>query len=315
MKIFCQGLLLVCALGIGSRLPAQTSLNKLEDQVRGATTPAAPLVLPPGAEPGYVGLIADERKDSGGGIRVRELVAGGPAQQSGLQAGDVIGAVNGQPVATMDDFGKIVSASAAGTKLSLQVERAGKAMPIELTLGRRPPPGERRFEFGAIPEPAAANPNEPRMGLLGVRIATVTPQAQTALSLPAASGALVVGIVDGSAAQKAGLGLESVIVSVDGQPVHVPADLSRLITAAGPGREVKLTFYHRGELHERGVTLEAFADSPPPTSLQTGPSVPTPAPVVVGGPSEANRVQALELRVLELERRLADLEKRLSSGK
>ena len=94
---------------------AQTAFEQLEKQVRNAVgQPAAgqPAVgqPPAGQEPGYLGLIADDRQSSGKGIRIMEIVSGGPAEQAGLKTGDLVTSVNSQPVRSMDDFARTMSA-------------------------------------------------------------------------------------------------------------------------------------------------------------------------------------------------------------
>ena len=55
---------------------------------------------------------------------IREVVAGGPAQRSGLRAGDRIAAVDGKPVATADALMRAIQQS-GGKMLQLQVLRDG----------------------------------------------------------------------------------------------------------------------------------------------------------------------------------------------
>lgn len=55
-----------------------------------------------------------------------------PASQSGLQEGDVVTAVNGQPVAKWTDVTSVVAAS-PGTPVTLTVDRAGESVDIAIT--------------------------------------------------------------------------------------------------------------------------------------------------------------------------------------
>lgn len=289
----------------GTALRAQSALQTLEDKVRADNRQGAAAAEPPAeavpheragsaaAEPGYLGLLADDR---GGGVRILELTVGAPAETAGLRAGDVVTAIDTRPIHSMRDFEAILLRSPAGTKLTFQVQRAGQDQHVVVTLGQRPAPAERRFEFGRIPGPEAV-PSQPRPAVLGVRLATITPELQQTYALPAPRGALVVDVVPGSPAEKAGLPVEAVIVFIDGVQIDTPADVSRLVAAAGPGKELKLSYFSRGQLAERRVTLEG-----PPSE-----------PIVAARPpaAELDRVQALERRIAELERRLAELEQAL----
>jgi S1-C subfamily serine protease len=61
-----------------------------------------------------------------------------PAQQAGLQSGDVIVAVNGQPVASNSDLAAAVATQTPGTKITLTVVRGSNQQSITVTLGERP---------------------------------------------------------------------------------------------------------------------------------------------------------------------------------
>lgn len=66
--------------------------------------------------------------------------AGGasPAQQAGLQTGDVITAVNGQAVSGGDDLAGTLLSRAPGSKVTLTVVRGASQFSVTVTLGERP---------------------------------------------------------------------------------------------------------------------------------------------------------------------------------
>ena len=61
-----------------------------------------------------------------------------PAQQAGLESGDVITAVNGQTVTTSDDLGQDTLSRLPGTAVTLTIIRGGSQQNITVTLGERP---------------------------------------------------------------------------------------------------------------------------------------------------------------------------------
>ncbi|HEV2727056.1 MAG TPA: trypsin-like peptidase domain-containing protein [Solirubrobacterales bacterium] len=90
-----------------------------------------------------------------GGL-LSEVVAGGPAEEAGLEGGDdkiqfqaaqyrtggdVILRVDGQEVVEPNDLGEMVAARQPGDVVTLTVLRDGEVEEIELTLGRRPDEG------------------------------------------------------------------------------------------------------------------------------------------------------------------------------
>ncbi|WP_075879134.1 S1C family serine protease [Vreelandella massiliensis] len=74
------------------------------------------------------------------GMIIAGVIQGGPADKAGLQPGDVLLAVDGQPVldarATMSD----IAAIEPGTKLPLTIVRGGEVMDVTLEVGERPVP-------------------------------------------------------------------------------------------------------------------------------------------------------------------------------
>ena len=139
----------------------------------------------------------------------------------------------------------------------------------------------------------------------------MTEEVRQRLALREPAGAVVVSRVVGSPAERAGIPLDAVIVAVEGQPVTSPADLARLIVAAGPGREVEIAYIARGESTVAKVKLAdlvAASGAVPGRRLdevrpQTAPLAPADA--------AAQRIELLERSVRELEQRVQDLERLL----
>ncbi|MBS0209288.1 MAG: PDZ domain-containing protein [Planctomycetes bacterium] len=315
---------LVVAVGllVAPTVHAQTLLNQVEAQIKQGVPPAgapgAPPSLPPVAagETGFLGLVADDRQDNGQGIRVTDLMPGGPAERGGLKAQDVVTSINGNPTRSMDDFARAITGQGPGTPIKLQVQRAGQSVDVTVVLGRPPV---------AMPGSAPGTPpaTEPRP-LLGLRLATLTPEMQARFKVPApvgqpVGGAVVVGVMQGSVADKAGIPLEAVIVSINSKPVLSSSDVTQIITDAGAGAEVVLAYYAGGELREKRVTLDTpnapragAAPGGPPTAGAM-PGAPPPPPGAGFAPTNDGRVEALERRLLELERRLRELENTVQS--
>ncbi len=83
------------------------------------------------AERGMIGIYMG---DSAGEAVVQETMAGGPAAEAGLVAGDAIRAVNGVVVASAADLSARISQHSAGESVKLTIERDGWRKDIELVL-------------------------------------------------------------------------------------------------------------------------------------------------------------------------------------
>lgn len=71
------------------------------------------------------------------GALLQEVVANAPAGRAGLQVGDVITAINGQPVDDRHPLVSLLLEHVAGETISLKILRDGKTMDVNLTLGQR----------------------------------------------------------------------------------------------------------------------------------------------------------------------------------
>jgi hypothetical protein len=73
-----------------------------------------------------------------GGPIVVAVVPGSPAQAGGVQPGDVISQVDGQPVATVSGFASALAGKHAGDQVVLELERGSVTYVAHVTLATRP---------------------------------------------------------------------------------------------------------------------------------------------------------------------------------
>jgi Do/DeqQ family serine protease len=85
-----------------------------------------------------------------------------------------------------------------------------------------------------------------RRGLLGVNINDVTPDIAATLGLPTNSGALVRSVAENSAAERAGIKIEDVIVSINGKRLRDSGSLRNSIGLLQPGESVTVGLIRDG---------------------------------------------------------------------
>ena len=107
---------------------------------------------------------------------------------------------------------------------------------------------------------------EVKRGVLGVNIQTLTPDIAESLGLSKTQGALVSQVVDGSAAEKAGIKAGDVITAINGKPVKDAAALRNAIGMMRIGEKVEVTLVRDGKprtvtavVAERDAAAEAAA--------------------------------------------------------
>jgi serine protease Do len=84
-------------------------------------------------------------------------------------------------------------------------------------------------------------------GWLGVSIRDLTPALQQSMKLNISQGALIVEVVKGSPADKAGLQKNDVVTAYQGNKIRNASDLQNLVANTSIGQEITLTAVRKGE--------------------------------------------------------------------
>jgi serine protease Do len=174
------------------------------------------------------------------GALVSEVVEKSPAAKAGLKEGDVILAVNGQPVTDANKLTLAMSSLAPGTKLSLDIVRDGDKKQISAIAGERPgsksAPGSDTFSQKGSDE-----------GILnGVAVDDLDAQTRQQLDIPSrVRGALITQVDPDSAAARAGIRRGDVILSIDGKEV-TSAEQAVELSAKVDDKKAPVRLWSRG---------------------------------------------------------------------
>lgn len=267
---------------------------------------------------GYLGVIADDQRTEGQGVRLLKVLPGGPAEIGGLEVADLITSINDKQVRTMQDMAEAIVGTKVGDELQFEVVRREQPQMVIVTLGRRPPPEERRFpEFGEIPADATADSEMSNRGTqlwLGVRAVDATPEVQRRLNRPGLSGAEVTEVIENSPAAEAGLEVGTVIVSLNDAQIGGSRDLIDAVRTASPSGEHTMGYYNlSGTLVRNNVPLRARGNPSAPAEVRPRLAPDEPGTFDLPSPdAEATAVpsefQMLEERVTQLEVQLDRIE-------
>jgi serine protease DegQ len=130
------------SMGIGYAIPVSTARQVMEQIIqKGSVTR------------GWIGVgvqevtkeIAESFKlRAAGGVLITQVERGGPADKAGVQAGDVLSAVNGKPVADTIAMLNSLATLQPGDEARLRVSRNQAEQELSVTIGRRPRPPARK---------------------------------------------------------------------------------------------------------------------------------------------------------------------------
>jgi S1-C subfamily serine protease len=67
------------------------------------------------------------------GVRIESVESGSPAASAGLERGDVIVALDGQPIASIDDLQRLLAGEAIGRSVEIRVVRRDRIVTLSLT--------------------------------------------------------------------------------------------------------------------------------------------------------------------------------------
>jgi serine protease Do len=102
-----------------------------------------------------------------------------------------------------------------------------------------------------------------RRSAIGISVSSVLPDDVARLGLATSEGALVRVVIAGGPAERAGLAVDDVILSVEGKPVSGPERLRWIASLAGVGSTVSVRVARGARLFELKMTLEELRTSPP----------------------------------------------------
>jgi serine protease Do len=144
---------------------------------------------------------------------------GSPAAKAGIEAGDVITAVNGTEVKDARDLARNISMMAPGASVKLDVLHKGEAKTVSVALGEMP--NDRQANAGESSKDVAGTPR------LGLRLAPASE-----VDGAGDKGVVVVAVDPEGPAAEHGFKTGDVILNVSGKTVANAADVKAALAAA-----------------------------------------------------------------------------------
>ncbi|WP_156468917.1 Do family serine endopeptidase [Cephaloticoccus capnophilus] len=219
-------------IGIGFAIPINLAASIMHSLVETGTVASG--YLGASAETVSADVLERLQLPSGAvrGVVITQVTEGGPAETAGLRAADVVYAIGGRSISTMEDFRLQIAQTMPGSAVEIAFVRDGEAMTATVTLGQ------------VVERPNAL--------LEGVDVDLLGPDMRRRLGIdPRVSGLVITNVEDDS--PYAGYLIpDVVIVEINRMPVTSLANAQGLLRE---GRNLLLVTY-RGQYHYLSLTVE-----------------------------------------------------------
>ena len=184
------------------------------------------------------------------GIVVEDIAPGSPAEKGGLQAGDVISSVNGQPVHNGADLVNPIAQTPIGQSVQLRVFRNKQPLDVTLTVA------DRSKIFKQVAQDDSGQPdNGDDVGQYGLHVEDLTADIASKLGMAKVSGVVVTEVDPASFAEDTGFVRGDVIVEINHVAVPTMALYHTQMSKLQPGQDVLFKVARRGADGERVLTL------------------------------------------------------------
>ena len=171
------------------------------------------------------------------GALVAKVLAGSPAEQAGVEVGDIIIRYDHADIAFSSDLPPLVGNSKIATKVPLEIIRGGKREQLKVLIAELPEADKMASAEGAAPQDEPAN----EMNLV---VRELTEQQRKQLELP--EGGIIVDKVMQGPGSEAGIRKGDVILIVNNVSVDSVSQFQQLLAGLPRDRSVPVLIQRRG---------------------------------------------------------------------
>jgi len=237
------------SVGIGFAIPASIAKNVTDQLIEGGAV-----------KRGYVGLglntFNDDQWEAYGqprdfeGAYVGSVTPGAPADRAGAEVGDLLVAVNGEPVSDGTEATRLVAATRPGETVRLEVIRDGRRQTLNVRAAVRPSEAELLAADGAgAEEPATVQPPAASgEAIEGISVAPLSAATRSRFNVPeTVTGVVIVAVAADTPAAELGLRPGDIITRANAQAVTSVTELRDVVASVKrAGRPSVLLFVRRG---------------------------------------------------------------------
>ncbi len=183
------------------------------------------------------------------GVILSDVDHDGPAAKAGLEARDIVTAVDGIQVDSLPKYTALLYIHPRDTPVSIELLRQGKPLTVMVNAARATPVTDSLSDL--------IEPRKDLIASLGVFVLDLKhSQLGAALNLRSENGVIVAGLLDGEPAVAADLLVGDVIRAINGTPLEDTQQLQQTLSALKPGDAVALEVERQGVLQYVAFEME-----------------------------------------------------------
>jgi serine protease Do len=162
------------------------------------------------------------------GALVREVNPGGPAEEAGIQPGDIILEFNDETIEESEELPWLASIAGVGNEVEMEVlHEGGDRDDVTITMGELPCLG------ASAVASTTTTPSTTTSVSMGIHVSDIPADLRRDLGIPDGVGVIVDELEIGSPAQGSGLRIGDIVTQVDSTPVSDPSQFQELLNAHG----------------------------------------------------------------------------------
>jgi serine protease Do len=151
------------------------------------------------------------------GVIVADVFEGSPADEGGLEQGDIVLSIDNKSVETVAELRNLVAQTRPGQTVTVRVLRDRKEMVLKVKIG----------DLEKVQEiTRAEGGNE----ILGLSVEKLTPEVAEQLGLKSAQGVVIIRVAPGGPAERVGINEGDIIFRVGNQVVKDPEQFNQLVS-------------------------------------------------------------------------------------
>jgi serine protease Do len=162
------------------------------------------------------------------GALIAQVGGDSPAEQAGLQPGDIIIAFDGESIETSADLPHVVGLIAPGTVVEATIVREGQKETVDVEVGGLGADEMARVDAGVSPDGSVS--------LLGMRFGDAEPEVLSGLGI--SGGVAVLEVAPDSPADEAGVLMGDILTRLGSRPISRTADLDDAAAELEAGKSV-----------------------------------------------------------------------------